>query len=281
MKIVHTIHEMQKVAEEIRHLKKRIGFVPTMGYLHEGHLSLLEIARKKADEVVVSIYVNPAQFDPNEDLSAYPRDFKRDEALLKESGTDILFYPNDIEMYGEGYQTWITVENLTRGLCGASRPTHFRGVTTICMKLFHAVKPHFAVFGQKDYQQVRVIRQMVDDLNLDLDIIVGPIIRETDGLAMSSRNQYLSVEERKSARVLFQSLELAEERVRRGEKETQPIIHAMKDLIENTAHTRVDYIEIVDSHTLEPIDRIENQALAALAIFIGSTRLIDNRNLRI
>jgi len=276
MKIIKTVKEMQAEAEKLRQAGRVIGFVPTMGYLHEGHLSLVRIARERADVVIVSIFVNPTQFGPNEDLEKYPRDFERDERLAEEAGADIIFYPSEKEMYPAGYLTYVTVDEITKTLCGASRPTHFRGVITICAKLFHAVKPHLAVFGQKDAQQAVVIRRMVKDLDFDMEIVVGPIIREEDGLAISSRNSYLSPEEREEALSLHQSLKMAEEMVRKGERRTRDIVDKMRKLIEEKKRTQIDYIDVIHPETLKPLEMIENRALIALAIFVGKTRLIDN-----
>lgn len=276
MKVIRTVRDMQGEAEKLRQADKVIGFVPTMGYLHEGHLSLVRIARERADVVVVSIFVNPTQFGPDEDLEKYPRDLERDERLAEQAGADIIFYPTSEEMYPEGYLTYVSVEEITKTLCGASRPVHFRGVTTICTKLFHAVKPHFSVFGQKDAQQAVVIQRMVKDLDFDMEIVVGPIVREPDGLAMSSRNAYLSPEEREDALVLNSSLRLAEEMVEKGERRVDEIVGAMQRRIEEKENTRVDYISIVHPETLESLERIENRALIALAVFVGETRLIDN-----
>lgn len=277
MKLITTVREMQAEAEKLRNRGKIIGFVPTMGYLHEGHLSLIRIARKKANVVIISIFVNPTQFGPNEDLDRYPRDIKRDERLAREAGVDIIFYPSNEEMYPERYLTYVTVEKITETLCGASRPGHFRGVTTICTKLFNIVKPHFAVFGEKDYQQAVVIKQMVRDLNLDMKIITGPIVREVDGLAMSSRNAYLSPEEREDALVLNRSLKFAEEMILKGEKRAEAVIKTVSKMIEEKKTTKVDYVSVVDPDTLAPLEKIEDRALIALAVFVGDTRLIDNR----
>ncbi len=276
MKIIRTVREMQTEADTLRQAGKKIGFVPTMGYLHEGHLSLIRIARSRADVVVVSIFINPTQFGPDEDLDQYPRDFTRDERLAEVSGTDIIFYPSKEEMYPLGYMTYVNVEEMTNTLCGASRPTHFRGVTTICTKLFLAVKPHFAVFGQKDAQQAVVIRRMVKDLNIDMDIIVGPIIREDDGLAKSSRNAYLSPDERQDALALNESLRIAEYLIAKGERKTEIIIQSVRDHIDARTQTRIDYIRIVHPETLYPLNKIEDRALIALAVFVGESRLIDN-----
>jgi len=281
MKIITTVKEMQTEAEKLRQRGKVIGLVPTMGYLHEGHLSLIRIARKKADVVVISIFVNPTQFGPNEDLGKYPRDIKRDEKLASETGVDIIFCPSNEEMYPERYLTYVTVEKITETLCGTSRPGHFRGVTTICAKLFNIVKPHFAVFGEKDYQQAVIIKHMIRDLNLDMELITGPIVREADGLAMSSRNAYLSPAERQDALVLNRSLKFAEEMIRNGEKRTEVIIKAVKKMIEEKKSTRVDYVSVVDPDTLASLEKIEDKALIALAVFVGDTRLIDNRIVKV
>ena len=281
MKIVTTVKEMQAQADQIRQTDKTIGFVPTMGYLHEGHLSLIRLARKRADVIVLSIYVNPTQFGPHEDLDHYPRDFKRDEELAEQEDVDIIFYPSDKAMYPEGYHTYVHVEKLTETLCGRSRPNHFRGVTTICTKLFHAVKPHFAVFGQKDAQQAVVIRRMVKDLDMDIEIILGPIVREKDGLAMSSRNSYLSPEERQEALALHQSLKIAEEMIRKGKRKSATIFKTMQDHLKEKKYIRIDYIEIVNPETLQSLETIENNALIAIAAYVGKTRLIDNTIIKI
>ena len=267
---------MQETAESLRQSGKIIGFVPTMGYLHDGHLSLIHIARQRADVVIISIFVNPTQFGQNEDLGKYPRDLKRDEKLAVEAGTDIIFYPSEENMYPGGYRTYVSVEKITEVLCGASRPNHFRGVTTVCAKLFNTVKPHFAVFGQKDAQQAVVIQRMVTDLNLELEIVVGPIVREKDGLAMSSRNTYLTPDQRQDALSLYQSLHLARSMIDGGERDTGILIKAMQELIQSKNNTRVDYIQIVHPETLQSLDRIQENALIALAVFVGDTRLIDN-----
>ena len=277
MQVLNTVKAMQAEAERIRHDGRTIGFVPTMGYLHEGHLSLIRIAREHADVVVVSIFVNPAQFGASEDLDAYPRDFPRDERLAEEAGGDIIFYPPVEEMYPAGYLTYVHVDEITDTLCGAARPGHFQGVTTICAKFFHIVKPHVAVFGQKDAQQAVVIQRMVKDLDFGMDIIVGPIVREEDGLAMSSRNTYLSSEERQDALSLNQSLRMAESLIlQKGERHSDAIIQAMQDHIEKRDSTRIDYIGIVHPETLKPLEKIEDRVLIALAVVVGNTRLIDN-----
>jgi len=276
VEIIQTIQEMQKRADVIRLQDKIIGFVPTMGYLHEGHLSLIRMAREKADVLVVSIFVNPTQFGPNEDLDQYPRDFNRDQKLAQEAGADIIFYPSEKEIYPDNYLTYVHVESISKILCGESRPTHFRGVTTVCSILFHAVKPHFAVFGQKDFQQAVIIKKMVRDLHFDLKIYLAPIVREPDGLAMSSRNTYLSAQEREDALSLHQSLVMVEEMIQKGERETSTLISEIQKLIDKKRSTRIDYIQIVDPNTLQPLDKIQNQSVIALAVFVGKTRLIDN-----
>ena len=276
MKIIRKISEMQQYAETLRQQGKTIGFVPTMGFLHEGHLSLMRLARPRCDTLVVSIFVNPTQFGPNEDLDKYPRDFRRDEELCRQEKVDVIFYPTAEEMYPQPYRTFVNVEKLTETMCGASRPGHFRGVATVVAKLFNIVKPHLAVFGQKDYQQAQVIRQMVHDLNFDVEILTGPIVREPDGLAMSSRNKYLSAAQRKDALVLRQSLQLAQTLIRQGERNPAVLRERMEKLIESVPTSRIDYIAIVDPETLEDVAAIGERTLIALSVFIGQTRLIDN-----
>jgi len=255
---------------------KTIGFVPTMGYLHDGHLSLIKIAKQHTDVAVVSIFVNPKQFSPSEDFERYPRDLTRDEEMARLAGADVLFNPSSVDMYPEGYDTYIDVEHLANTLCGPSRPGHFKGVTTIVAKLFNIVKPDIAYFGQKDAQQSIIIKKMVHDLNMDIDIKVLPTIREKDGLAMSSRNINLSEKERKDALCLSQVLAKAESAVRSGERDTSKIIKMMEGIIKEKPTAKIDYIEAVDTKTLNPIDTIAGETLIALAVFIGNTRLIDN-----
>lgn len=277
MQIIRTVKAMQHEADGLRMAGKRIAFVPTMGALHAGHLSLIRRANQEADVVVVSIFVNPTQFGPTEDLDAYPRDFQRDEALAEGAGADLIYYPAVEEMYPEPYHSFVTVDTLTEKLCGASRPGHFAGVTTVVTKLFNAVKPHVAVFGQKDYQQVAVIRRMVTDLNQDVAIVTAPIVRESDGLAMSSRNAYLSSEERQDALVLSSTLEDAEQLIRNGVRDAGRLWEAIEARIMKKNHTRIDYIALVDPDTLEAVNTVEGRVLIALAVFVGKTRLIDNR----
>jgi pantoate--beta-alanine ligase len=253
-----------------------IGFVPTMGALHRGHVSLAAKARLDNDIAVMSIFVNPAQFGPKEDLKKYPRDIKRDRMIAGEAGVDILFYPSVGLMYPQGYKTYVDVEDITTGLCGSSRPGHFKGVATIVTKLFNIVRPDRAYFGQKDAQQAVVIRKMVKDLDMGIDVKVMPIIREGDGLAMSSRNAYLSADERSDARVLYEALNAARTMVRKGTRDARRIKNAMKRLIKSKRSARIDYISISDLKELKEIKRIKGRALIALAVWIGKTRLIDN-----
>lgn len=273
---MHTVREMEALSEGCRQQGKRVGFVPTMGFFHEGHLALMRYARKHCDQLVVSLFVNPIQFGPREDFREYPRDFERDARLAEEVGVDILFAPEAEDMYPSGFQTYVEVTELSKPLCGAKRPGHFRGVATVVLKLFNIVRPHFAVFGLKDYQQFLVIRQMVRDLNLGLEIHGHPIVREPDGLAMSSRNVYLSPEERRSATCLYQALKLAERRVAEGEDDTTRLIEELSGFISSHPYTRIDYIEFRDPETLAPVSEINGPTLLALAVFVGKARLIDN-----
>jgi pantoate--beta-alanine ligase len=281
MKVIRKIKSMQKIADDLRKKGKKIAFVPTMGYLHEGHLSLVRIAKKWGDVVVVSIFVNPTQFGPSEDYNSYPRDEKRDLSLLKKEKVDFVFIPSVEEMYPENYQTYVEVVEMSKYLCGRSRPGHFRGVCTVVTKLFNIVKPHYAVFGEKDYQQLKIIERMTADLNMDVKIIPGPTVRERDGLAMSSRNVYLSEEERKSALSLSKALNEVKKMVEGGERDCEVLIRKAREIIEREPHTRIDYVEIVDPVRLEPIKRIEDKAVIALAVFVGKARLIDNMKLEV
>ena len=252
-----------------------VGLVPTMGYLHEGHLSLIRRAREECEHVFVSIFVNPTQFGPKEDLAKYPRDLERDFRLI-EAYTDVVWTPSAETMYPQGYQTWVEVEAMTRPLEGAMRPGHFRGVTTVVAKLFNAVQPHKAYFGQKDAQQVAVIRQMVRDLNFPLEIVVCPTSREPDGLAMSSRNVYLDPDQRKAATVLFRSLSAAKELYERGERSAEKVRGKMKEVLAGEPLAEPQYISCADYDTLEELDEIKGKALLSMAVFFGKTRLIDN-----
>jgi len=276
MDIIRTPADMQSRARAMRAEGKRIGFVPTMGYLHEGHLSLVRIAQEHADVVVVSIFVNPTQFAPGEDLDKYPRDFERDEQACRDAGADIIFYPSVDDIYAKDQSVYVEEEKLSCGLCGASRPGHFRGVTTIVAKLFNLVLPDVAVFGEKDAQQLRVIRRMVRDLDFPVKILSGPTVREPDGLAMSSRNAYLSCEERQQALCLRKALDCAETLYAEGEREPETVRKAMLEVINEASLARVDYVEIVDDETMKPAETLRRPTLVALAVFLGKTRLIDN-----
>lgn len=276
MQTITEIAEMQRTAEQARNAGRKIGFVPTMGYLHEGHLSLIRRAGELCQFVVVSIFVNPTQFGPQEDFRSYPRDLSRDARLCQEAGCDLLFIPTVEQIYPQGYRTYVEVEGLTDLLCGASRPGHFRGVTTVVAKLFNIVKPHVAVFGQKDAQQAIVLRRMARDLNQDLEIEVAPTIREPDGLAMSSRNTYLNREERAQATVLYRALEWARGQIDSGERRAEPLIRGMAEMIGAVQMADVDYIAIVDTDRLCPVRRLRGEVLIALAVRFGRARLIDN-----
>ncbi len=279
LKICTTIDEMRTASRAVRRAGKRLGFVPTMGALHEGHLSLVRAARAASDVVASSIFVNPTQFGPNEDLAKYPRSFERDCELLEREGVDLLFAPTAEEMYGTGAVTWVTVEGLSGKLDGRSRPGHFRGVTTVVAKLFHVVEPDVAFFGQKDAAQVAIIRRMVCDLNLAVEIVVCPIVREADGLAMSSRNAYLDPEQRKRALVLHRSLLRVQQLASAGERSAARLLAAGREefAAENRENSvRLDYFEIVDPDTLDPVEDVSGGALVAVAAYVGNTRLIDN-----
>jgi len=276
MVVVERIQEMKDIVKRLKKEGKSIGFVPTMGYLHEGHLSLVRLSKQQNDITIMSIFVNPIQFGPNEDYERYPRDFERDKTLAEKEGVDYIFYPSVEEMYPEDFKTVVSVKKITEMMCGKSRPGHFDGVATVVLKLFNIVNPDRAYFGQKDAQQLAVIKQMVKDLNLDVEIVPCPIVREQDGLAMSSRNVYLSEEERKSATVLYRALNLAKEMIEKGEKEVSVIKKAMEEMILKEKYTKIDYIEFVNSDTFEVISKVEGKVLIALAVFVGKARLIDN-----
>ena len=276
MKTWSTIEEMRRASRAARPAGKRVGFVPTMGALHEGHLSLVRAAKSRCDVVAVSIFVNPLQFGPNEDLAKYPRSFERDQACLEKEGVDLLFAPAVEEMYPAGAVTYVTVEGLSEKLCGKSRPGHFRGVTTVVSKLFHIVEPDFAFFGQKDAAQAAIIRRMQRDLNFPVEIVVCPIVREPDGLAMSSRNAYLDPTERQSALVLHRSLTAIKQLFEKGERSAANLIKTGKQVFAREPVVRLDYLEIVDPDTLDPVTDIKRPALVAVAAFVGKTRLIDN-----
>ena len=276
MQIITTVKDMQRYSETVRLHNKRVAVVPTMGYLHEGHLSLVRIAREHADAVVVTIFVNPTQFGPNEDFTTYPRDMERDVHLVTSAGADCMYAPEPAEMYPEGHQTTVRVDKLTQHLCGITRPTHFEGVTTVVTKLFNATKPHVAVFGEKDFQQLQVIRRMVRDLDVDIEIIGAPIVREPDGLAMSSRNKYLAAEERRAALVLSRTLFEVRQMCAEGERDALKLSRHVWQKISTEPLAHIDYIKIGDIETLEDVAHIKSDAVVALAVFFGKTRLIDN-----
>ena len=276
MKICETIEDMDAECRAVRSSDRRLGFVPTMGALHEGHLSLVRTARATCDVVAASIFVNPTQFGPNEDLAKYPRSFDRDCELLGKEGVGLLFAPRVEEMYPPGAVTWVTVEGLSERLDGRSRPGHFRGVTTVVAKLFHVVGPHAAFFGQKDAAQVAIIRRMVRDLNFPVEIVAGAIVREADGLAMSSRNAYLDAQQRIQAEVLHRSLMRVKKLWESGERTAGKLVAAGREEIAGEKSVRVDYFEIVDAENLESVENAGKGALVAVAAFVGMTRLIDN-----
>lgn len=276
MIILEKINELRDRVKEWRSQGLKVGFVPTMGYLHEGHESLIKRASEENDKVVVSIFVNPIQFGPKEDLSTYPRDLERDSKVCERAGANIIFHPENEEMYFNDFSTFVDMNGLTSGLCGKSRPTHFRGVCTVVTKLFNIVAPDRAYFGEKDAQQLAVIKRMVRDLNIDVEVIGCPIVREEDGLAKSSRNTYLSEEERRAATILNKSLRLAKEKIENGERNSDNIKETIKEKIDSEKLAKIDYIEVVDSFSMESVDKIEKSVLVAIAVFIGKTRLIDN-----
>ena len=273
MRVVYTVAEARALR---RALTGTWGFVPTMGYLHEGHLSLVRRARAENDRVAVSIFVNPTQFGPHEDYARYPRDLERDLRLLEPLGVDLVFVPSVEEMYPSGFQTWVIVEEVSRPLEGASRPGHFRGVATVVAKLFNILQTDRAYFGQKDAQQTVVIRRMVQDLNIPVEIVICPTVREPDGLAMSSRNTYLNPEERRAATVLFRALQAAKARYEAGERDAEGLREAMREVIRAEPLARIDYVSVADPETLQELERVEGPALLSLAVYIGTTRLIDN-----
>ncbi len=277
MEVIKKISQLRKKLKQIKAQGKTIGFVPTMGYLHQGHLSLMQAAREQSDFVVISIFVNPTQFGPNEDFLSYPRDFRRDKKLAQQVGVDVIFYPSVEEMYPQPYLSYVEVKELDAHLCGAKRPGHFRGVCSVVAKLFNIVQPDIAYFGQKDIQQARIIQQMVRDLNFPVKIKIMPIVREKDGLAMSSRNTYLSQNQRKEAVVLYKSLLLAKGLIKKGLLNTSDIISAMEKEIKKTSG-KIDYVEVVDYDSLKPIKQLKRgqKIIVAVAVWFGKARLIDN-----
>ena len=281
MKIIASASEMQQTALALRAAGNRLAFVPTMGNLHDGHLSLVRLAKTRADVVVVSIFVNPTQFGPHEDFAAYPRTFEADRALCEREGVDLIFHPSVPDMYPEGASVSVIESSLSRTLCGAARPGHFAGVCTVVAKLFNLVLPHVAVFGEKDAQQLRIIRRMVRDLRFPVEIVAGPTAREADGLARSSRNQFLAAEQRPQAVCLRRALDEAERRFVAGERDPAALVAAMRAVVARAPAAKIDYVEIVDDETLQPLaGPIARPALAALAVWVGQPRLIDNAVLR-
>ncbi len=280
MKIIKSINEMQRTAFEVREKNERIGFVATMGALHKGHLSLVDIVKKGADVIIISIFVNPKQFgtsevSPQEDYERYPRDVEQDIKILEDKKVDIVFIPDTYEMYPEGHLSYVNVQELGEVLCGKSRPGHFKGVCTVLVKLFNIVKPDITIFGEKDMQQAIIVKKMVEDLNFDIEVITGPTIRENDGLAISSRNIYLSAQQRKDVPILYKSLVIAKEMIEKGERDSTVVIEKIRSLIEKK-DAKIDYIDIVDKKDLTPAKSIKGDVLIALAVYFGSTRLIDN-----
>jgi len=276
IKIIHSVKEMQERADESRCAGRTTVFVPTMGYLHEGHLSLLRIGKEKGDDLVLSIFVNPAQFGPNEDLDSYPRSLERDLVLAEKEGVDTAFIPTDKALYQAGYQTYVELEKLPAHLCGLSRPVFFKGITTVVTQLFNIVKPHIAVFGEKDFQQLTIIRQMVSDLKFDIEIVGGPIVREEDGLAMSSRNAYLEDHMRPAALSLSRALEKSKEMVKSGIVDVQLISSQAEEILSAFPEIQIDYISVCDPLTLDPVEVILHGTLMALAVNLNKIRLIDN-----
>jgi pantoate--beta-alanine ligase len=276
MHITKSIEETRLVVNKWKRENLRIGLIPTMGYLHEGHLSLIDQIKPYCDKIVVSIFVNPKQFGPGEDLEKYPRDFERDQEMLQQRDTDLIFYPSAGEVYPDPYYTYVVVEELGKVLCGRTRPHHFRGVTTVVAKLFQISKCDVAAFGQKDYQQALIIKRMIEDLNFDLKLLICPTVREPDGLAMSSRNSYLTAEERERATCLYQALSKAEELFKSGETHAARLREEMKSIIVAVPELGVDYLEAVDAETLQPLEKVDRKTLLAGAVWLGKTRLIDN-----
>lgn len=276
MKVVTTVKEVRELVKGWKKEGQSVGFVPTMGYLHEGHGSLISAARKDNDKVVVSIFVNPMQFGPTEDLESYPRDLEKDSAYCESLGADLIFHPEASEMYTDGFSSFVDMSVLTEELCGLSRPVHFRGVCTVVNKLFNIVQPDRAYFGQKDAQQLAVIKHMVEDLNMDVTVIGCPIVREEDGLAKSSRNTYLSPEERKAALVLSKTIFMGQKLVEEGMTDAKKLVALMKENIEKEPLAKIDYVKAVDGLTMQQVDNLKSPGLVAMAVYIGKTRLIDN-----
>ena len=276
MEIITNVKEMKKLSYQARQLGRTIAFVPTMGFFHEGHLGLMRECRKRGDLLVVSLFVNPTQFGPSEDFKKYPRDFERDRKMAEEVNVDVLFVPEAIEMYPPNHQSIVRVEKVTQGLCGRSRPTHFQGVTIVVNMLFNIVMPHVAIFGEKDFQQLVTIQQMVRDLHMDVEVVGMPIVREADGLAMSSRNTYLQPNERKAALSLYRSLKRTGELLQKGERRAKTILEGVREVLFSEPLVKIDYIQVCNANTLEDIDEIEGDVVIAIAAYVGQTRLIDN-----
>lgn len=276
MEIIESVKEMQAFSGSLRKAGKTISFVPTMGYLHEGHLTLMREGKKRGNCSVVSIYVNPTQFGAGEDFERYPKDLDRDSRMAESAGVDLIFCPANSDMYPEHFQTFIELEEVTQNLCGLTRPGHFRGVATVCCKLFNIVKPHVAIFGEKDFQQLAVIRRMVSDLNMDIEIIGMPTVREADGLAMSSRNSYLKEKEKEAVLVLSRSLLLAKRLYDEGKRDVADILQPVKEMLEGNSLVNLEYAKICDVETLKDLQRLEKKAVLAVAARVGATRLIDN-----
>jgi len=276
MEVIKTIKEMKEFSSQARRAGKTIAFVPTMGFFHDGHLSLMREGRRRCDLLIISLFVNPTQFGPNEDFKNYPRDFERDRKMAEEVGADVLFAPEASDMYPSNHQTIVRVEKVTQNLCGRSRPVHFQGVATVVLMLFEIVMPHAAIFGEKDYQQLVTIQQMVRDLHMRVEVVGMPTVREEDGLAMSSRNRYLLLEERKAALSLYRSLQKAKELLQKGERKAERILHEMKEIFQSEPLVKIDYVQICDAYSLQDVNQIEGDVVVALAAYLGKTRLIDN-----
>lgn len=284
MQIINKVAEMQATSESLRLKGKRIAVVPTMGALHEGHLSLVKLAKANADVVIMTLFVNPLQFGPSEDFSKYPRPFERDAAMAEKEGVDYLFHPTPDELYGNNFQTYVGVESVSQGFEGAIRPGHFRGVATVVTKFFNITKPHCGVFGEKDAQQLAVIKRMVRDLNMDIQIIPAPIIRESDGLALSSRNIYLNPDERSQATVLYKAIQVASQKIKSGARSTEGLVsHLSSYIVETSPLAKIDYIAIVDADSFEPVEKLEKESeyLLLLTVKFGNTRLLDNWRFKI
>jgi pantoate--beta-alanine ligase len=276
IEIISTVRQMHRYADAVRAAGKRIALVPTMGFLHRGHVSLMDLAREHADVLIVSVFVNPMQFGPGEDYASYPRDWNRDAQMISDASAECIFAPEPGEMYPEGFQTTVSVDGLSRNLCGQARPTHFSGVATVVAKLFACTKPHCAVFGQKDFQQLAVIRRMVADLNVDVDIIAAPIVREPDGIAMSSRNTYLSAEERTAACGISRALGEVRKLFDAGERTADTLVCVARDIVSADRQARIEYIKICDAETLQDCPEITRPVVMAVAVHYGKARLIDN-----